>query len=87
MAVGRDHRKWTAKVLADGVEFEVESQWDTLRETEDAGERLASEIVQEGLAEEALVKIYKQLKADPEPKFDRDGAYVWVSSGVVLVSA
>lgn len=81
-------KKWTAKIEFDGREtIDAEpSRWDTLKETTEAAIREATEYLQAGLASEARIELYKRLKGDAAPKFDRSDTFLYTDDiGVWIV--
>lgn len=84
-----DTRKWSATIQIAGQELAAEPcPWDTLAEVTKAAISEAAAYLREGLAGEhgeARVHLHKQLAAWPEPRYDRQGAYLWLEGGRVLI--
>jgi hypothetical protein len=86
------HRKWSARLElsggAAGASEMLDAQpcrWDTLAEVSKAAIAEAAEYLRAGLALEARVILDKRLAAWPEPREDRQTAYLWLEQGQVYI--
>jgi hypothetical protein len=81
-------RKWTATISIGGETVPADLPApryhegfmgvpDLLSETRKAALAQAAEYIRAEMGDDASVAIYKQLKGDPEPVWDRSGGYVW----------